>query len=63
MLDFVQVAKAKGWVYLTPLYVWFAIFMLQDHKEERFLFPGSRLNTTLFWARLFREMSFSVMRM
>lgn len=25
--------------YLTPMYCWMAIFFLQPHKEERFLFP------------------------
>ncbi|CAH1104656.1 unnamed protein product [Psylliodes chrysocephalus] len=24
---------------LSPLYLWLAVFMLQEHKEERFLFP------------------------
>ncbi|KAK8730809.1 hypothetical protein OTU49_007944 [Cherax quadricarinatus] len=27
------------WLSLSPMYLWLAIFMLQPHKEERFLFP------------------------
>ncbi|XP_077288561.1 alpha-1,2-mannosyltransferase Alg9 isoform X2 [Arctopsyche grandis] len=27
------------WLSLMPLYSWLAVFMLQPHKEERFLFP------------------------
>ncbi|KAG7163517.1 Alpha-1-2-mannosyltransferase ALG9-like [Homarus americanus] len=27
------------WLSLSPLYLWLTIFMLQPHKEERFLFP------------------------
>ncbi|CAG9854954.1 unnamed protein product [Phyllotreta striolata] len=27
------------WLSLSPLYLWLAVFMLQEHKEERFLFP------------------------
>jgi len=25
--------------YLAPVYCWMAVFFLQPHKEERFLFP------------------------
>lgn len=28
-----------NWLSLSPLYLWLAVFMLQRHKEERFLFP------------------------
>ncbi|XP_004856595.1 alpha-1,2-mannosyltransferase ALG9 isoform X6 [Heterocephalus glaber] len=27
------------WLTLAPMYVWFIIFFIQPHKEERFLFP------------------------
>ncbi|XP_068205084.1 alpha-1,2-mannosyltransferase ALG9-like [Palaemon carinicauda] len=27
------------WLSLSPLYIWMTIFILQPHKEERFLFP------------------------
>ena len=27
------------WLTLAPMYIWFIIFFLQPHKEERFLFP------------------------
>nr|XP_050859128.1 alpha-1,2-mannosyltransferase ALG9 isoform X2 [Vespula vulgaris] len=27
------------WYSLAPLYLWFIVFFLQSHKEERFLFP------------------------
>ncbi|GBP66281.1 Alpha-1,2-mannosyltransferase ALG9 [Eumeta japonica] len=27
------------WLSLMPLYLWLAVFMLQPHKEERFLYP------------------------
>uniref|UniRef100_A0A5F9D2S5 Mannosyltransferase n=1 Tax=Oryctolagus cuniculus TaxID=9986 RepID=A0A5F9D2S5_RABIT len=27
------------WLTLAPMYIWFAIFFIQPHKEERFLFP------------------------
>uniref|UniRef100_A0ABK0LJG1 Mannosyltransferase n=3 Tax=Rattus norvegicus TaxID=10116 RepID=A0ABK0LJG1_RAT len=27
------------WLTLAPMYIWFMIFFIQPHKEERFLFP------------------------
>uniref|UniRef100_A0A8C7A2K8 Mannosyltransferase n=1 Tax=Neovison vison TaxID=452646 RepID=A0A8C7A2K8_NEOVI len=27
------------WLTLAPMYIWFIIFFIQPHKEERFLFP------------------------
>uniref|UniRef100_A0A8C0QLF3 Mannosyltransferase n=1 Tax=Canis lupus familiaris TaxID=9615 RepID=A0A8C0QLF3_CANLF len=27
------------WLTLAPMYIWFLIFFIQPHKEERFLFP------------------------
>lgn len=27
------------WLSLSPLYLWLTVFLLQPHKEERFLFP------------------------
>ncbi|XP_018573809.1 alpha-1,2-mannosyltransferase ALG9 [Anoplophora glabripennis] len=27
------------WLSLSPLFLWLTVFMLQEHKEERFLFP------------------------
>ncbi|CAH0600166.1 unnamed protein product [Chrysodeixis includens] len=30
---------APYWLDLMPLYLWLAVFMLQPHKEERFLYP------------------------
>lgn len=27
------------WLSLSPTYLWLAVFMLQEHKEERFLYP------------------------
>ncbi|XP_006151043.2 alpha-1,2-mannosyltransferase ALG9 isoform X2 [Tupaia chinensis] len=27
------------WLTLAPMYIWFVIFFIQPHKEERFLFP------------------------
>lgn len=38
-------SKNKGtlylphWLSLSPMFLWLAVFMLQKHKEERFLFP------------------------
>ncbi|CAB3366704.1 Hypothetical predicted protein [Cloeon dipterum] len=31
--------KMQYFLYLSPLYLWLAVFGLQQHKEERFLFP------------------------
>ncbi|VVC34297.1 GPI mannosyltransferase [Cinara cedri] len=31
--------KSIWMMYLTPLYLWFFVFIIQPHKEERFLFP------------------------
>ncbi|XP_034521631.1 alpha-1,2-mannosyltransferase ALG9 isoform X3 [Ailuropoda melanoleuca] len=28
------------WLTLAPMYIWFIIFFIQPHKEERFLFPA-----------------------
>ena len=30
----------RGVVFTTPLYLWLAIFTLQPHKEERFMYPA-----------------------
>ncbi|KAF2213494.1 glycosyltransferase family 22 protein [Cercospora zeae-maydis SCOH1-5] len=30
----------RGVVFLTPFYLWLAIFTLQPHKEERFMYPA-----------------------
>ncbi|KAK0800519.1 mannosyltransferase [Friedmanniomyces endolithicus] len=30
----------RGIVFLTPFYLWLAIFTLQPHKEERFMYPA-----------------------
>ncbi|TKA30433.1 hypothetical protein B0A50_02660 [Salinomyces thailandicus] len=30
----------RGLVFLTPFYLWLAIFTLQPHKEERFMYPA-----------------------
>ena len=30
----------RGTVFLTPFYLWLAIFTLQPHKEERFMYPA-----------------------
>jgi alpha-1,2-mannosyltransferase len=30
----------RGIVFLSPFYVWLAIFTLQPHKEERFMYPA-----------------------
>ncbi|EMC95655.1 glycosyltransferase family 22 protein [Baudoinia panamericana UAMH 10762] len=30
----------RGVVFLTPFYIWLAIFTLQPHKEERFMYPA-----------------------
>ncbi|KAJ8974920.1 hypothetical protein NQ317_010203 [Molorchus minor] len=27
------------WLSLSPMFLWLAVFMVQEHKEERFLFP------------------------
>ena len=37
------IMRAPVWrsmIYTTPLYVWFAIFTVQSHKEERFMYPA-----------------------
>ena len=33
-------ALIRGIVFLTPFYLWLAIFTLQPHKEERFMYPA-----------------------
>ncbi|KAF2746972.1 glycosyltransferase family 22 protein [Sporormia fimetaria CBS 119925] len=33
-------AFSRCLVYLTPFYLWLAIFTLQPHKEERFMYPA-----------------------
>lgn len=30
----------RGIIFLTPFYLWLAIFTLQPHKEERFMYPA-----------------------
>ncbi|XP_063111812.1 alpha-1,2-mannosyltransferase ALG9 isoform X2 [Cavia porcellus] len=36
---YVQNLGHPYWLTLAPMYVWFIIFFIQPHKEERFLFP------------------------
>ena len=35
-----RVTLLRGVVFLSPFYLWFAIFTLQPHKEERFMYPA-----------------------
>lgn len=35
-----QQSLARTMVFITPFYLWFTIFTLQPHKEERFMFPA-----------------------
>jgi alpha-1,2-mannosyltransferase len=30
----------RTWVFISPFYIWMAIFTLQPHKEERFMYPA-----------------------
>ena len=30
----------RNYVFMTPFYLWFALFTLQPHKEERFMYPA-----------------------
>jgi alpha-1,2-mannosyltransferase len=30
----------KTWIFISPFYIWMAIFTLQPHKEERFIYPA-----------------------
>jgi alpha-1,2-mannosyltransferase len=30
----------RTWVFVSPFYIWMAIFTLQPHKEERFMYPA-----------------------
>lgn len=30
----------RTWVFISPFYIWMAIFTLQPHKEERFIYPA-----------------------
>jgi alpha-1,2-mannosyltransferase len=30
----------RMWVFISPFYIWMAIFTLQPHKEERFMYPA-----------------------
>ncbi|XP_070932044.1 alpha-1,2-mannosyltransferase ALG9 isoform X3 [Macaca nemestrina] len=36
---YVQNLGHPYWLTLAPMYIWFIIFFIQPHKEERFLFP------------------------
>uniref|UniRef100_A0A8C0QFR6 Mannosyltransferase n=1 Tax=Canis lupus familiaris TaxID=9615 RepID=A0A8C0QFR6_CANLF len=36
---YVQNLGHPYWLTLAPMYIWFLIFFIQPHKEERFLFP------------------------
>ena len=35
-----KVSALRGLTFLTPFYLWLAIFTLQPHKEERFMYPA-----------------------
>ena len=35
-----KASSLRGIVYLAPFYLWLAIFTLQPHKEERFMYPA-----------------------
>lgn len=35
-----KASSLRGVVYLAPFYLWLAIFTLQPHKEERFMYPA-----------------------
>jgi alpha-1,2-mannosyltransferase len=35
-----KASSLRGVVYLVPFYLWLAIFTLQPHKEERFMYPA-----------------------
>jgi alpha-1,2-mannosyltransferase len=36
----IKATYLRGIVFLTPFYLWLAIFTLQPHKEERFMYPA-----------------------
>ncbi|KAK5689522.1 mannosyltransferase [Elasticomyces elasticus] len=49
----------RGVVFLTPFYLWLAVFTLQPHKEERFMYPAYPLlalnaawSCHILWANL-----------
>ena len=37
---YVKQTVLRLWVLITPFYLWLAIFTLQPHKEERFMYPA-----------------------